>query len=1331
MDSIRRVLVLLVLFSTTIPSARAFAAPSPPRDTITGTLFGRVVNDAQEPFPAVRVRVTNLETGNSRASVTDSSGRYRIAFLPLGLYTIEAVKDGFSVSRPTRQPLKVQLNQLVEAVPDIILSPVTLAVAPPPPSPAPIVEASGRLVNRIDPTRRFNLDERQLSNLPLTRIRSFDDLALLAPGVAPPPEVKGVVGPGIGSGIGSAGQFAVNGQRARSNNFTVDGSDNNDEDIGVRRQGFVSLVPQSIESTREVQIVTHLWDAEFGRNLGSQVNAVSRSGGNRIHGGLYDYFSHNALNARDFFDYSSDGQRPSILQATAVDGYDHGQPINPVRIPVMIKTSQSGQGAPVVIQNPSEGENRFQRQQFGASLGFPVRKDKGSVFVSFERQQVIDGEETHFSVPTVAERGFLGRGATGFATADRSGAQRVFNPTFVAGDAVFSLFPFPNNPIGPYGEHTLTQVLQAGGTGTNFSLRLDEMLKSSARGTSHSLSGRYNFTSDERQVPSVGGALFSGVKPKTSTQNISIFLNSQLSARFSNQARLSYGRSRLEFEEIRDPYLTPSKLVPNEPFLLNHGMLLNGSDPRFPPSFVDYFQRPASADSAEDHLGPVGQVIVAPFSPLGVDVDLFPQRRVSNTYQFADTGVYFKGKHNLRFGFDIRRTQLNSAVNREYRAKVSFVGAPDLTTAPLFDGVFQSNRNLLRGLGQFGPTPGFFSGTDLAALGLPTGILQSLSDSPSPDSTIGLRFWQSDAFLTDQWRIRTWFTLSYGLRYQYGTVPHEVSNRIEKTFDTSSLPGADTSLSLCKPFTNCTQPFSNAALLGAYSSTINALQSVLDGRETIYDADKNNFAPHFGFAIDPFAKTKHAGRTVLRGGFSLNFDPVLGNVVSQSRNVYPNFIPINVDANTFSYVGQLFFIPGQTGAFAIYNPKFIPVDVLKNGVTTRYPLIANQELNAMGVTPAAFAQLSGLLFSPPPVALGGLEFPSGSGLAFTLPEKGFRSPYAMQFNLQFEREFASQWLLNVAYVATRGVKLTRFRTPNGGINSLTLPIDPLGLTLTGSGTTTPNAVAIAPLGFQNGRTDFGRLNPSLGSHTLFDSSASSNYHSLQTSITKTYRHGFQVSGTYTWAKAIDDVSDVFDLAGAFALPQDDRDLRAERGLANFDIRHRFVLSLVSELPILRRFDNAQGVAGVLLGGWSVSLISSHQSGQPYTVNSSLDVNLDGNLTDRLDNMNGLVASSDRRVRLQVNPGVNSLNLLAGLGANGSVGRNTFTASGLHETNLSLRKNIRLANDHTLTFRCEAFNLWNRSQFGIPVRILEAPSFGQAVDTRLGARQIQFALKYSF
>ncbi|MGA1368864.1 MAG: carboxypeptidase-like regulatory domain-containing protein [Blastocatellia bacterium] len=547
-------------------------------DTITGTLAGRVIDQAGNPVPRARVRAVNLETGNQRATLTNQEGRYQIAFLPMGRYVLEAGKDGFAVVQPTREPIKIQLNKTFETVPDIVLQPVaTLPTSPPtPPVVPPVVppgggtggpvdDAPGRVTNLLDPTRRANADERMLELLPLANVRTFDDLALLAAGVAPPPEVKGVSGPGIGAGIGTAGQFSVNGQRARSNNFTVDGSDNNDEDVGVRRQGYVALVPQSIESTREIQIVTHLWDAEQGRNVGSQVNAVSRAGTNQVHGTLYQFFNHDSLNARNFFDYSSD-QAPSYpLTATVIDRFQNGVPVNPRTVPVVIRSNSLAAPIPVVQPNPAEGNDPFQRLQGGAAIGLPIRKGQTFFFGSFERQQIQARQETHFSVPTVGQRGFLNFGASGFSVVSNDDFPVTFTPTFVAGDSVFSLFPFPNHPVGPYGSNTFTQVLPADGAATLFSLKLDHAFRLFGSDQTHNLTGRYNDTHDRRQVPAVGGAIFSGVEPEIRTHNLSLFLTSQLSSTLANQLRASYGRTRLRFAERRDSALTPSRLVPAEP----------------------------------------------------------------------------------------------------------------------------------------------------------------------------------------------------------------------------------------------------------------------------------------------------------------------------------------------------------------------------------------------------------------------------------------------------------------------------------------------------------------------------------------------------------------------------------------------------------------------------------------------------------------------------------------------------------------------------------------------------------------------------------------------
>jgi hypothetical protein len=383
------------------------------------------------------------------------------------------------------------------------------------------------------------------------------------------------------------------------------------------------------------------------------------------------------------------------------------------------------------------------------------------------------------------------------------------------------------------------------------------------------------------------------------------------------------------------------------------------------------------------------------------------------------------------------------------------------------------------------------------------------------------------------------------------------------------------------------------------------------------------------------------------------------------------------------------------------------------------------QLNAIRVPSSALPQLLGLLFDPSIAnpSVGNSRLPSGGGLAYTLPDNNLRSPYTLQYNLQIERELFNDFLVNLAYVGTRGVKLTRFRTPNGGPNSIAVPVDPLAFNQN------PLVVfSLAPLSDRaNGRRT--RPNPNLGGITIFDSSAASTYHSLQSSLTKRFANGYQFTAAYTWSHAIDDVSDVFDVGGAYVLPQDDRALQFERGSANFDIRHRFVVSVIGNLPFLARFNDSNGAGKLFLGGWQFAAFSTFQTGQPFTVNTSIDVNLDGNLTDRINTLNGLTEVDSRRERLRLS--ANTTSLLAPLGRNGQIGRNTFRASGVAKTDFTLVKNFQLRGDQYIVFRAEAFNIFNRTHFAIPVRVLEAPSFGQSVDTLVNPRQIQFALKYVF
>ena len=266
--------------------------------------------------------------------------------------------------------------------------------------------------------------------------------------MAPPPQTLGsVAGPGVGAGVGSAGQFSVNGLRSRGNNFTVDGSDNNDEDIGVRRQGFVALIPQPIESVQEYQVITLLAPAQFGRNLGGQVNAVSESGGDETHGTIYGMFNSSQLNARSAFDTTFGNSATDLRTLT-------GQP-------VLLN------GAPIVVRNQSGGEDSFTFVQGGFVLGGPLQKTRMFYFVSAEGQLINASEEKSFAVPTLEQRGVFRSGASGLFRDPFTGASVATVPSSRNGAALFNLFPFPNSPNGVYGVNTLTELLPADARGAS------------------------------------------------------------------------------------------------------------------------------------------------------------------------------------------------------------------------------------------------------------------------------------------------------------------------------------------------------------------------------------------------------------------------------------------------------------------------------------------------------------------------------------------------------------------------------------------------------------------------------------------------------------------------------------------------------------------------------------------------------------------------------------------------------------------------------------------------------------------------------------------------
>ncbi|HEY0375480.1 MAG TPA: carboxypeptidase-like regulatory domain-containing protein [Pyrinomonadaceae bacterium] len=1272
----------LVLF---VLACLALAAPAAAQSETTGAFLGEVVDASTgAPVAGAVVQFTYTVNGVQNAKITDGSGRFQQGLLGPGEYVIKISKPGYQTQELARVVYATQSN--------VVLPPVkmeteratptptpTAAVTGPGPTPSPTPSAAPGggddfriAINRTDGRRGGAFTDTEVSTLPLggtTLTRTFDKLALLLPGVALPPQTIGnIAGPGVGAGVGSAGQFSVNGLRSRANNFTVDGSDNNDEDIGVRRQGFLALVPQPIESIQEYHVTTLLAPAQYGRNLGAQVNAISKSGGASTHGTIFGLFNSSQLNARNFFDAAS-GATSSPLQGRAPDGTARDVFIN---------------GQQQFVSNGAAGrEDSFTLGQGGFAFGGPlVPEEPGRpgrsmfYFISAEGQLLHATKEVNFAVPTVAQRGVFGRGAVGASTVGNS---PIF-PANVAGNAIFSFFPFPNNPSGIYGANTLTQELPADGEGKVISGKVDANFR--VRERQQSFTARYNFTDDWRDIPVTGGALFSRLRPRVRTQNLSTFLNSEISGpnaatSIYNQLRASYGRTRLIFDEGGDStgFLVPSSagglLSPDEQqFLINAPMLFNVTTPGSPT--VQFLRAPGL--TAENFIGtygllptagpllnifntysnpfgfgfnPVGQISIAGFSPVGVDVFNFPQRRVNNTYQLADVVTVGLGKHGVAFGADIRRTELNSRLPRNSRPLITFGAAPNF----------------------FGPN--LVEPSTLAALGAPSGVFQTLTTGS--DSTIHLRYYQYDFFGQDEWRIRRNLSLSYGLRYEYNTPPRESNQLIESTFNSAQL-------------------------------TTVGLQNFVAGRSGIFDPDRNNLEPRLGIAYAPeWFGARHS--TVLRAGFGIFHDQILGAVVSQSRNVFPTFL-------TFNFAGglpdpaagfpPLFALP--PGTFNIFTPfnAFISCTGGPFGV----PLIVPGTLNRLN--PAV----------PVGCVVDATQNTVPADFNATLPARTLDTPEAYHYAFTFEQELGQNMVASVAYVGTQGRHLLRLTTPNGGSN----------LTLRTTNFLAPTSPLFFPFPIATGVAErVARPNALAGAVNIYESSANSRYDSLQAQLRGRFFRRLQYQVSYTLSKATDDVSDVFDLAGASALPQDSFDLRAERGPSNFDARHRFSYNFIYDFP--NPGDGRSRLYRSFLGGLQIAGTGTFQTGQPFTVNTIYDVNLDGNLTDRLNSTAGIERTGDRRqpLRLTVDPAT----LRAALGQNGQVGRNTFRAGNILELDLALIKRFAITERQGLIFRVEVFNFINRANFGVPVRFLEAPGFGQATETVTPGRRIQFSLKYDF
>jgi hypothetical protein len=308
--------------------------------TFRGSIQGTVADSTGAAIPGAQVKVLNTGTGLSRTVATNDQGEYLASELPLGTYRVTVEKQGFRTTTLTQIPVGVGSATRADA--RLATGAIEQVVE---------VNAEVPLVETSSNTTGGTIEASEAAELPVNG-RDFTKLLELVPGSTSDPV-------GSTESAGSYGLFSLNGNRGRSNNYLLDGTDMNDgyRNLPSINQAGVWGCPSTIlpvDALAEIP-VTGSAEAEFGRSSGATVNIVTKSGTNRIHGSAFEYFRDGSMSARNYFNTSA-------------------QP-----------------------------KNSFTNHQFGGSAAGPILKDKSFWFVAYEGQRENGGLPQLGTVPTQAD----------------------------------------------------------------------------------------------------------------------------------------------------------------------------------------------------------------------------------------------------------------------------------------------------------------------------------------------------------------------------------------------------------------------------------------------------------------------------------------------------------------------------------------------------------------------------------------------------------------------------------------------------------------------------------------------------------------------------------------------------------------------------------------------------------------------------------------------------------------------------------------------------------------------------------------------------------------
>jgi hypothetical protein len=634
--------LLLALFSPNVLFAQS----------ATGIVLGTVTDETGQVLVGASVTAVSESTGAERRTRTDSTGRYELPLLPPGDYRVEVEFSGFK--KLVREGVRLQVDQ------DALVN-LTLAIGAF--TEQVVVVANASLLNTRSAGLGTVVDNVKVVELPLNG-RDFFQLTTLVPGVVP--QVEG------SQNAAAGGAVSINGAREQSNNFLLDGVDNNDLAINQ------IVVAPAIDTVEEFKVQTSTYAAEYGRSGGGQFAFVTKSGSNDWRFSGYEFHRSAALDARNAFD-------------------DPAQPIP-----------------------------EFRRNQFGATAGGPLQRQRWFAFASYEGQRLHkaitriasvppeawrDGDFSSLLTGTIDPRTGLDRGQlfdprTGLPVPGNRLAPQAMSR---AGAALARFYPAPDDPraAGP----TLATVAPvARADADQITVKIDRV--SSRR----QWFARYSFSADERFNPfdpfidptNVPG--FGSSNPNRG-QQLATGLTLVLGDRAVADVRFGFNRFRAAiFQEHRGDDVTRALGI----------------------------QGVAAQPGQSGRPG----IFLGRFDPLTEPYNT-PQDRRATTLQGSGSLSWARDRHSFKAGLDLRRVALDFYLDLFARGSFTFVG---LSGEPFAD----------------------------LLMGVP---FVSVRQNPQANSTTALRTAAVNAYVQDDWKISPDLTVNLGVRYEFNQPPYDTENR--------------------------------------------------------------------------------------------------------------------------------------------------------------------------------------------------------------------------------------------------------------------------------------------------------------------------------------------------------------------------------------------------------------------------------------------------------------------------------------------------------------------------------------------------------------------------